>query len=59
MRPAELSHFIREAVVAIHEDIDLIEPEPPLEIDHEELIFRFKDQDASPLRMVITIDPTA
>lgn len=59
MRPAELSHFIRQAVLSIHEDIELIEPEAPLELDHEELIFRFRDQEAPPLRVVITVDPTA
>ena len=59
MRPAELSHYIRQAVLSIHEDIELIEPEAPREIDHEELVFRFRDPDAPPLRVVITIDPTA
>ena len=59
MRPAELSHFIRQAVAAIHEDIELVEPEPPQMLDHEELIFRFSDEWLPPLRVVITIDPTA
>ena len=59
MRPAELSHFIRQAAAAIHDEIELIEPEVPLELDHEELVFRFRDINAPPLRMVITIDPTA
>jgi hypothetical protein len=59
VRPAELSHFIRQAAAGIHQDIELIESEARLELDHEELVFRFCDQDAPPLRVVITIDPTA
>lgn len=59
MRPAELSHFIRHAAAAIHEEIELVEPEAPIELDHEELVFRFRDAAAPPLRVVITIDATA
>lgn len=59
MRPAELSHYLRLAASAIHEDIELVEPEAPLQLDHEELVFRFRDPTAAPLRVVITIDATA
>lgn len=38
MRPAELSDFSRQAAASIHEDTELLEPEAPVELGHEELL---------------------